>query len=74
MDNYIVLFLLYANMLSRKKVIIMDEKEQVTPSNNSTDPFYSESNMKALDESAKELEEGKSVTKTLDELESMEND
>lgn len=52
----------------------MDEKEQVIPSNNSTDPFYSESNMKALDESAKELEEGKSVTKTLDELESMEND
>jgi hypothetical protein len=73
-DNYIVLFLLYANILSRKKVIIMDEKEQVTPSNNSTDSFYSESNMKALDESAKELEEGKSVTKTLDELELMEND
>ncbi len=52
----------------------MDEKEQVTPSNNSTDPFYSESNKKALEESIKELEEGKTVTKTLEELKEMEKE
>ena len=50
------------------------EKEKVVSSNNSTDPFYSDSNMKAIDESAKELAEGKTVTKTLEELESMEED
>ena len=50
------------------------EKEKIVSSDDSTDPFYSESNKKALDESAKELEEGKTVTKTLDELESMGED
>ena len=38
------------------------------------DPFYSESNMKAIKESIKELEEGKVVTKTLKELKEMEDE
>ena len=48
------------------------DQEKVISSDDSTDSFYSESNKKALNESAKELEEGKTVTKTLEELESME--
>lgn len=36
------------------------------------DPFYSESNMKALRKSIKEAEEGKFITKTMDELRAME--
>lgn len=35
------------------------------------DPFYSESNLRALRESIKELEEGKVVVKTMEELEKM---
>lgn len=37
-----------------------------------TDPFYSESNMKVLRQSIREAEEGKFVTKTMDELRAME--
>jgi DNA-damage-inducible protein J len=37
-----------------------------------TDPFYSESNMKVLRQSIREAKEGKFVTKTMDELLSME--
>ncbi|WP_041427278.1 type II toxin-antitoxin system RelB/DinJ family antitoxin [Syntrophomonas wolfei] len=36
------------------------------------DPFYGERNMKALHQSIQEAEEGKFVTKTLDELLAME--
>ena len=38
-----------------------------------SDPFYSESNMRALRESIAQFEEGKVIEKTMDELESMEN-
>lgn len=37
------------------------------------DPFYSESNMKHLDKSIKQLEDGKVVIKTMKELEAMED-
>lgn len=53
-----------------KKVI----REKRIPFDVSIDPFYSESNMKALSKSIKELEEGKVVVKTLEELEAMENE
>jgi len=36
------------------------------------DPFYSESNMNVLRESIKEADEGKFVTKTMEELKAME--
>lgn len=39
-----------------------------------TDPFYSESNMKALRQSIKEADAGKFVTKTMDELRAMEDE
>ena len=50
-----------------KKVI----REKRIPFDVSIDPFYSESNMKALSKSIKELEEGKVVVKSMEELESM---
>ncbi|MCI8832936.1 MAG: type II toxin-antitoxin system RelB/DinJ family antitoxin [Clostridia bacterium] len=53
-----------------KKVI----REKRIPFDVSIDPFYSESNMKAIKESIKQLEEGKVVVKTMEELEAMENE
>lgn len=38
------------------------------------DPFFSESNMAQLRKSAKQLEEGRVVVKTMEELEAMENE
>lgn len=40
----------------------------------SVDPFYCESNMKVLAESIKQFQQGKIVTKTFEELESLENE
>lgn len=40
----------------------------------SADPFYSESNMKALDESFKQYEQGLTVIKTIEELKTMEKE
>lgn len=57
------------NIFARKMI-----RENGIPFDVSADPFYSESNMIALDQSIKELEDGKTVTKTLQELEAMEND
>lgn len=50
-----------------KKVI----REKRIPFDVSIDPFYSESNMKALSKSIKELEQGKVVIKSMEELEAM---
>ena len=57
------------NIFARKMI-----RENGIPFDVSADPFYSESNMIAIDQSIKEFEEGKTVTKTLEELEAMEND
>jgi DNA-damage-inducible protein J len=48
-------------------------REKRIPFEVSVDPFYSESNMKILKESIKQLEQGKVVVKTLDELKELEN-
>lgn len=55
---------IFAKKMSREKRI---------PFEVSIDSFYSISNMEALKESIKELKDGKVVTKTLDELNEMEN-
>ena len=47
-------------------------REMRIPFELTADPFYSESNQNALTASFKELEEGKVVIKTLDELQAME--
>ncbi len=39
-----------------------------------TDPFYSETNMRVLEESIARLNQGRGVTKTMEELERMENE
>lgn len=46
-------------------------REKRLPFELSIDPFYSESNMKALNESVKQMSAGKTVTKTLEELEGL---
>lgn len=53
-----------------KKVI----REKRIPFDVSIDPFYSESNMKAIEESIKESQEGKVIVKTMEELEAMEDE
>lgn len=53
-----------------KKVI----REKRIPFDVSIDPFYSESNMKAIKESIKQLEEGKVVAKTIEELKELEDE
>jgi len=57
-------FTIFAKKMSREKRI---------PFEVSVDPFYSPSNRAALQESIRQLQEGKVVTKTLEELEAMAN-
>lgn len=48
-------------------------REKRIPFEVSMDPFYSESNLAALDHSIQQLKEDKVVIKTMEELEAMEN-
>ena len=57
------------NIFAKKMI-----REKRIPFDVSIDPFYSESNMKAIDESIKQLKEGKVVRKTIEELEAMEDE
>ena len=58
-------FIIFAKKMSREKRIPFDV---------SVDPFYSESNMKAIKESIKQLERGEVVVKTLEELKELEDE
>jgi len=49
-------------------------REKRIPFEVSIDPFYSESNMKAIEESIQQLKENKVVVKTMEELEAMANE
>ena len=49
-------------------------REKRIPFEVSMDPFYSESNLAALDHSIQQLKEGKVVIKTMEQLESMANE
>ena len=57
------------NIFARKMT-----REKRIPFEVSIDPFYSENNMKAISESMKQLEEGKVIVKTMQELKEMENE
>ena len=57
------------NIFVKKEI----QKKRI-PFDVSIDPFYSESNMKAIKESIKQLEEGKVVAKTIEELKGMEDE
>ena len=56
-------FVIYARKLTREKRI---------PFEVAVDPFYSDSNRKALKKSVAQLKKGKTVTKSFDELKAME--
>ena len=58
-------FNIFARKMSREKRI---------PFEVSIDPFYSENNIKVLKDSIKELEKGKIVKKSLEELEAMDDE
>lgn len=58
-------FNIFARKMSREKRI---------PFEVSVDPFYLENNMKAIEESIKQIKEGKVVVKTIEELEEIENE
>ena len=49
-------------------------REQRIPFEITADPFYSESNMEYIKRSIKQFEEGKIVSKTMEELEAMANE
>lgn len=49
-------------------------REKRLPFEVSIDPFYSESNIKALHESIDQMKTGKTVTKTFEELEEFANE
>ena len=53
-----------------KKVI----REKRIPFDVSIDPFYSKSNMEAIEKSIQELEDGKVIIKSMEELEAMANE
>ncbi len=57
------------NMFAKKVI-----REKRIPFEVSIDPFYSETNIKAINESIRQLKEGKVITKTMDELEAMADD
>ena len=58
-------FNIFARKMSREKRI---------PFEVSVDPFYSEANIKAIEESVKQLKEGKVVEKSIEELEEIANE
>ena len=49
-------------------------REKRLPFEVSMDPFYSASNMAALNHSIEEMRQGRTVSKTLEELEAMEDE
>lgn len=49
-------------------------REQRIPFEIQLDPFFSKTNMEAIKKSIKEINEGKTVVKTIEELEKMENE
>lgn len=60
--NMTTAFTIFAKKMCREKRIPFDV---------SIDPFYSASNLRALEESIEQLQQGKIVVKTIDELEDM---
>jgi DNA-damage-inducible protein J len=62
--NMTTAFTIFAKKVSR---------EQRIPFDVSVDPFYSERNITAIDEAAEQIEQGRVVIKTLEELEALAN-
>ena len=62
--NMTTAFTIFAKKMSREKRI---------PFEVSYDPFYSDTNLAAIDEASKQIERGQVVVKTMEELEAMED-
>ena len=60
--NMTTAFTIFAKKMSR---------EQRIPFDVSVDPFYSDQNIAAIDKAAKQIEQGKVIVKTIEELEAM---
>jgi DNA-damage-inducible protein J len=58
-------FTIFAKKVSRERRIPFDV---------SIDPFYSECNMTAIDESAEQIKQGRIIVKTLEDLEALANE
>jgi DNA-damage-inducible protein J len=65
--NITTFFMIYAKRALRDRKIPF---EIVAPK----DPFYSKENMEHIEKSERQIEEGKVVQKTMEELEAMENE
>jgi hypothetical protein len=52
----------------------IEKKECAAMKSETIDPFYSPSNLTALQESIQQMQQGKTVTKTLEELEAIADD
>lgn len=63
--NMTTAFTIFARKVAREKRI---------PFEISIDPFYSDTNKKAIEESIEQVKQGKVVVKTIEELEGMENE
>lgn len=63
--NMTTAFTIFARKVAREKRI---------PFEISIDPFYSDTNRKAIKESIEQVKQGKVVVKTIEELEGMENE
>lgn len=63
--NMTTAFTIFAKKMSREKRI---------PFEVSVDPFYSDSNITAINEAVGQIERGQVVVKTIEELEAMENE
>ena len=65
--NLTTFFMIYAKKALRERKIPFEIEAP-------RDPFYSKSNIEALDKSVQQLKEGKVIVKTMDELEMMEDE
>lgn len=63
--NMTTAFTIFARKMSREKRIPFDV---------SIDPFYSDSNIAAINESIEQIKNGKIVVKTMEELKAMEDE
>lgn len=63
--NVTTAFTIFAKKMTRERRI---------PFEVSIDPFYCQSNLSAIDESVKQIQNGKVIVKTVEELEAMENE
>lgn len=63
--NLTTFFMIYAKKALRERRIPFEIEAPL-------DPFYSKTNLKQIEKSSQQVKEGKTITKTIEELEAME--